>query len=160
MNKAREYGLANRIRVEMQKRRKPFTPLAIAKAIGLKVGQREQVGRALPDFVRRGEVLRVGKEGRTSLYLYNRDYCPAPRPVPKKSLVLRAVYVSGTFSSADIQRLAGTGVTANYIQQILRRLVNEGYLELLGEQKRERSYGLENAYRLIDREVFRKEVLG
>lgn len=150
-------GLAARIREEMKKRVRPFRSVQIAQALGLPPGpESERVCRAMRDFVTRGEVERVTYRG-ISCFRYNPDY---RTPVPaKRSRTVKALYLSGTFTAGQIERLTSGpgGPSVNYIQKVIRELLADGQIEIVTEQKRERSYGLERVYRIIDRNRFRKE---
>ena len=151
-------GLAGMMRAEMQRRRKPWRPVEIAEALGIEPGpERERVARSLNDFVRRGEARIVGKDGRGGLYLYNQAYKPAGQPSDLKRKIVKAIYVSGTCTSAEIERLAGC--SRSHVQKTIKSLVNAGLVESVGQKKREKYYGLETVYRVIDRDRFRREAM-
>jgi predicted transcriptional regulator len=159
--KGKKTGLAGRIRAVMHESRKPFTPVQVAEALGIPPGpKRETVAKALLDFWRRGEVNRVGRKGGAFRYSYNHAYRRPDNSAELKRKVLKAIryVINGPFTSADILRLTGD-MSKSHVQKIIRGLVDDGQVETVGEKKRELSYGLENVYRVINRERFRRELL-
>ena len=156
-------GRAQEMRAWMRRRRKPFAPADVSAGLGIPPGpERERVARALRDFLRRGEVARVGQAGQGYLYLYNKAWRREETDSPLKDRIHKAIYLagsSGVFSSAEIERLATDGTSKNFISKTIKALVDGWFLETVGRRKRERAYGLENVYRITDRERFRMEVL-
>jgi hypothetical protein len=161
--KGNKTGLAGRMRAVMQESWKPFTPVQIAEALGVPPGPgREAVTRVLGDFYRRGEVVRAGRSGRGYLYRYNHEYRRRERPADLKRKVLWAIRyagMKGAFTTAAVLFRAGDDVSKNYIHKILKSLEEAGFVEKVCEKKRELSHGLENVYRVIDHDRFRRELL-
>lgn len=147
-------GLATRIREWASRRRKPFSLISLYKGLGLTPGKpRERARNAIPDFLARGEMERAGG-GR---YRYNPKWKPQGLPSPLKGRLIKACYVAGpVFKATDIMRWA-EAPKRNYVQKLLKKLVQSGYVMKVGMRKVPQ--GRENLYRISDRARFRKDLM-
>lgn len=150
MRRVPKTGLAKRVRSAVQNRRF-FTISQVAAELGVK---NQDVYRSIDDFLKRGEIIRTGVNGR---YQYNSEY-KAPIKGRKQKKIYKAMYVAGEFTSNDILKYSGT-VDASFVMRLIRKLIKSGYVVKIATKKRESGSGLENKYRIIDRENFRKEYL-
>ena len=156
MNRPKGKSLASRMRAEMSGRKKPFRSVEIARALGLAPGpEREKATKAMQDFLARGEVRRVGPG------LYVCQGVGIKRPAPMKRKVLKAMYVTGRWTTGEILKLVAPEIkiSKDYIQRITAALRSAGLVEVLGTQKRPAAYGIESIYRITDRDRFRREVM-
>lgn len=80
--------------------------------------------RSWYDFLRRGEIVRIGREK----YRYINKLKPE---ASVRRRIVRAMYIKGAFCSIDIHRL--TGADTSYILSIMRKLAKRGWLELTGK---------------------------
>jgi len=146
-------GLASRIRAEAAARRGDFTPASVSVALGIPPGPaREVVSNVFGDFVKRGEMVRVGR----GLYRYVHSWRPAAR-IEDVDLrrIHKAIYVCGEWTVSDIRRLAGTG--GSHTQKVVRRLVEAGLVRQVARRAALRT--VEPVYQVADRNRFRKEML-
>jgi len=138
----------------MRKRKGAFAFKKLCGALGFQPSlERSKARMALQDFIERKEVERVAR----GQYRYNHSW-RAPKRGRVKPKVLKAIYVSvATFSTADIQRLAGGDL--GYISRIVYKLMEQGYINMVGRRNCASGFGGENLYRVVNRERFRVEVM-
>lgn len=136
-----------------------FTTAAICDGLGIIPGQsRERVANALGDFRRRGEVTVAAPDRRgRPRYRYNPHWRPKTKGTLNKR-VYKAMYVSASFATADLERLVG-GATRNHIEKIVRRLAEQGMLTQTGRRPCIGGAGVEAVWRIVDRDRFRREVM-
>ena len=139
-----EAGLAARMRAAMAQMGRPFRAGEIADALLIiDPRARKYLAGAITDFVRRGEVRRLG-DGLLEVVALKEIRAPEIR-----RRVIRACYVRERFRVADIQRL--TDATADYVREIVRDLIRTGLVERIGKN------GNVPVYRVVDREHFKLE---
>lgn len=133
-------GTAQRVReVIMGFRGRVFAPADVTRSLGLTAGQK--IHHVLDDMMARGELEHVDY-GRYRLLAFH----PAdPKPSPIRTRVCRAVYVRRAFCAREIAMLADAD--QNYVGKILRRLVADGEVELVGRRLGRKGLD-ENLYRL------------
>lgn len=152
-------GLAALMRNWMSRRRKPFTLDKLCKALKIVYGpDREKASRALYDFEKRGEIVSNSTKDNRRQYLYVRNWQRGRKESVLKAKILRAMYVSTTFSLTDIQRLSGAP-NRSYLDKITKILEKEGLVETVGRRARLNGYGIENVYHITDSTRFRIEML-
>lgn len=150
MDGRRKTGLAARIRDWMRQQSRAFRPRDVSDGIGARWHDRDKVRNAFPDFLARGEITQDGF-GR---YRYNQEW-KRNRPAPLSKRIYKAMYLSRQFTSFDIQRLSGAD-SRNFIQKRIRRLLDGGYIECLGNVP---GKGNVRFYRVVNRQRFRIELL-
>ena len=148
-------GLAERLRAWMRGREgREFTPAQAIQGLGLKPGpEGDPVRRAVLDFYRRGEVMRVS----AGLYRFDAAWRPAP-PSDEAARLYRAMYVSRSFGVSDLVRLTQDQVSVKCARKTVRRLAERGYLRPDGRQKTCQT-GAERVWRIVDRDKFRIDLL-
>ncbi len=172
MTKTPKTGLAERMRRYMAQTGGSFTPADIADAIGVPPGpERERVRHTLSDFFERGEIFRIsvkqnrrqnsphpgplpGGEGGTTKYRYKHEW-KTKRPGKKKAKLLKAMYVSSSFATSDIIRLAELP-DSGFADKVVRLLLKKGVLEVIARRPGARG-GVESIFRIADRQRFRIE---
>ncbi len=145
-------GLARRMREWMRGRTRPFTLGALGKALGTGGGSaRKRAARALRDFAARGEVVRAG-----SAFRYNPGWRRKQTGVilPR---ILKAMYLSVTFTAAEIVRLSGAG-DKSHAGKTIRRLRRAGFVGVSGRRPLTGG-GAENIYTIADRVKFRTDLM-
>ncbi len=151
-------GLAASMREWMSKQRRPFTAGMVADALSIPPGAaRDRVRNAIPDFIRRAEIFPAKRNRRQVFYAYN----PAWHRVHKGTLnkrIYKAMYVSGTFSLSDIQRLA-EAPERSWLDKIVRPLRKDGLIKAVGRRACAHGIGAEIIYHIPDRDRFRLEVM-
>lgn len=159
-------GLAKRMRAWMKGRKRPFGISEIYSGLLLPAGkERAKAANAMPDFLNRGEIVRVSdKQNRrqpAQKYRYNHAWQSghkAGQIEGKICKAMRLISFHEPFAVSDIQRL--TGLTErNYIDKLTRRLLADGHLKREGSRSRATSYGKETLYRVVNADRFRVEVM-
>ena len=128
-----------------------------ASAIGCEPDQiRSQLRRA----VTRGELLpRYFEEGgRTIVEYRHRALLPSGRRHPVRSRMLKAIHITGTFTYQDIARMAGTDM--GYVSKTVKPLIGAGHLAVVGRQLFAGGKNPAIVYHVVDRDRFRREVIG
>ncbi|MFH2011704.1 MAG: hypothetical protein ABIJ37_03215 [Pseudomonadota bacterium] len=174
-------GLAKRMREWMSGRKRPFTVPHICDGLGATGKERAQIRNAIPDFIDRGEIIRVDRspstvtlpktgnaclranthrQGQQTTYLYNRNWRKKQRG-DKLTRIIKAIYVSASaFTSADIQRIAGVeDKDMGYVSRIIRNLKKDGYLSRVGRRPCIHGRGALNLYNIPDRDKFKIELM-
>jgi hypothetical protein len=124
--------------------RKHFSPAEVARALRI---SREKVQDALKDFLRRGEIGRIG-QGR---YLYKGSEMLNKRPATINPRIYRAMYAQTIFSAREVSVLADA--KKNTVHKAMKRLRKAGEIVKAGRRKSPRG-DIENTYRLGDRDAF------
>lgn len=153
-------GLAPKLRAWMRKRRGIFDRKTLYAAFHAPPGhERELIAKALYDFVKRGEVLVITTEhhAKGTKYRYASDWVAKTKQPLKKSRIYRAMYVSTTFAVSDVQRLAGT-TSRSLLDKTAKRLVDGGFLHVVGFRSCDQGPGKEKLYHIPDRTRFKLEV--
>jgi hypothetical protein len=152
-------GLAARMRAWMSRQRKPFTAGMIADALAIPPGpERDRVRCSIGDFIARVEIFPAKRIRRQVFYGYN----PAWHRIHKGTLnkrIYKAMYVSGTFSLSDIQRLS-EAPERSWLDKIARPLRGQGLIKPVGRRACAHGIGAEAIYHIPDRDKFRLEVMG
>jgi len=152
-------GLAARMRDWMSRRKKPFTRERLCKELNILTSkEREKAIRALYDFEKRGEITKVLTKDNRRQYLYASSWRKKQKESVLKSKILKAMYISNTFSLTYIQRLSGAQ-KRSYLDKITKRLENENFVVVIGRRPRLNGYGIENIYHVVDSKRFRIEKL-
>jgi len=152
-------GLSEIMRDWMSRRRKPFTRERLCRELGITTGKdREKVMGALYDFEKRGEIVRVPDEHNRRQYSYDPSWRKTQKESLLKPVILKAMYVSITFSLTDIQRLSNVS-SRSYLDKIAKALRRKKLITMVARKPRLNGYGIENVYHIIDRERFRTELL-
>ena len=155
-------GFATRIREAMRARRFPFTTGQICDDLGVPHGpERQRAANIIGDFLERGEitkfrVLRSMGPVKHYKYRYNRSYKRKLTGDVRKR-AHRAMYVSGTFSASDIERL--TGEKRNSIELNIRKLMRSGRIAQVARRKCAGGPGMDRIFHILNRDAFRKELL-
>ncbi|MDZ4241998.1 MAG: hypothetical protein U1D99_04135 [Candidatus Omnitrophota bacterium] len=161
-SKTPKTGLAGRMRDWMCGRAYKFTCPGIAGALGIPEGQRDQVHKALQDFVARGEVAPLGADRRckapVAYFAYNPSWHRRNKGVLNKR-IYKAMWVCERFTVSDIVKMADAP-DRSYVDRIIRRLRVSGYLQQAGRKLCDHGAGAERIYHLADRDRFRTEVMG
>lgn len=146
------------MRAWMMDRRMPFTTAALCEGLNADtVKEKDKIRNTLIDFIHRGEItLMPLKQNRRQKYRYNRTWKPKKKGVSNKT-IFKAMYVSSTFTAADIERLSGSG--RSHINKNIRNLARRGLLVKVGRRLCGHGAGAEAIYRIADRETFRIEVM-
>lgn len=155
-------GLADRMRAWMKAQSRPFTKRDVYLGLGIDdPARRATLRNAVYDFAVRGEILLQPPDKRIRLQNVNRyRYNAAWQYGQKGSLrprILKAMYVSMTFSATDIQRL--TDLDRSWIDRTVTRLRRAGHLERVGRRLCAHGAGAETIYHVADRDKFRLEVM-
>lgn len=152
-------GLARRMRAWMRSRRGVFTSAALCNGLGaVGTNERAPIQNAIWDFIRRGEVTTVRyNSNQRQKYRYNHTWKPKAKGVLNRR-IFKAMYVSTSFASSDLERLVG-GATRNHIEKTVRRLSSQGYVTRTGRRPCIGGTGAEAVWRIIDRDRFRREVM-
>ena len=174
-NQIPKTGLAGRMRDWMKGRSRPFTARMICDGLGASCWEdRKRIHNSMPDFLRRGEIVvhirphplkRKRRQpsagsGRSPgrRYKYKHDWRRAPKG-KNKARILKAMYVSAmAFAASDIERLSGAG--RNHVDKIIKALVTDGNLAVVGRRTCAAGVGAEHLYNIADRGRFRVEVMG
>lgn len=167
-------GLAGRMRAWMKGRNRPWSARMLCEGLGAETwDEAQKTHNALGDFLKRGEIFihtqpnpprrRAPGQERKRRQTANRyKYNHAWRRVPKgknKAKVLKAMYVSATaFAAADIERLSGAN--RNHVEKIIKGLVVDGALNIVGRRTCAAGVGAEQLYNIADRTQFRVEIMG
>jgi len=156
------------MRAWMQAEDEPFTAACLCAGLGIPPGKEREVARnALGDFVKRGEVYRVDRDLRVRhFHIWRYRYCKAWARKAKGDIrpkILKAMYVSGTFSVRDLVRLCHppeeTEITRSWAEKLTRRLRRDGHLAIVGRRPCAHGAGAETIYHVADRDKFRLEVM-
>jgi len=159
-------GLAKKMRAWMREQKRAFTLSHIYDGLSIPTGkERAKAANAMPDFIKRGEIVRVlEKQNRrqpAQLYRYNHAWKvghESGKIEGKIYKAMRLISFHEPFAVSDIQRM--TGLTGrNYIDKLMRRLLATGHLKREGHRSRVTSYGKEALYRVINADRFRVEVM-
>ena len=128
---------------------RPFTLRRVCIDLEVTPGpDRQQVRRALRDFVLRSEIYPIGN----GKYRYKAAYRLGARPSPLRQRIFKAMYVSNKFTVCDIELLSHGD--RNYINKVIRGLTAAGYLARTGKVQ-----GNEWQYRIVNRDKFHVEVM-
>lgn len=161
-------GLASLMREWMSMQRKPFTVGMIAGALSIPPGAScDHIHNAVRDFARRAEIfpaassLRRTKSGHPgpmqTFYAYN----PGWHRVHKGTLnkrIYKAMYVSGTFTLSEIQRLS-EAPDRSWLDKVTRPLRKDDLIRPVGRRLCAHGSGTETVYYIPDRDRFRLEVM-
>jgi len=153
-------GLAARLREWMSAQKKPFSAEKAAKGLGIEPGKdHADLNNTIGDFLDRGEIMVVKtvfnkQNRRQNFYRYTRK---PGRKHPAKDKIFKAIYVSSSFATRDIQRLSGS--TRDYAEEVIKRLCAAGHLTKVGSRHASHGAGKEALYRVVDRDRFRKDVM-
>ncbi len=154
-------GLAQRMREWMRTRKRAFNATQMCDEFGLHGKAREQAVKAFRDFARRGEVSREPEQQnrRQNFYRYNQGWQrKSAKDGDLKRKILKAMYVSGTFTVTDIRRLSEVP-SRNFIDKLVRRFMKTDLLKVVGRRPCAHGIGVENLYHITDRMRFRIEVM-
>ena len=157
-------GLTARMREWMQVRTgstgaRRFFARELYEALRIPPGhEREKTRKTLEDFLTRGEVtFRFNKKRNRRHYLYNRQWCKAQKGEIKRRM-LKCMYVSPVFAMTDIRRLAGIK-DRHWIGRTIRKLLAHGYLQQIGRRLCAHGAGAEKIYRVVNRDIFKLEMM-
>lgn len=165
-SKTPKTGLAGRMRAWMREQTRPFTVLQICNRLEMLPGkERDKARNAMPDFLKRGEVVvvvdkRIRRQpARRYRYIHAWKRGSKCGDIEGKIYkAMRLVSFEQGFAVSDIQRL--TGITErNYIDKLTRKLLKDGHLRREGYRSRTNSYGREAIYRVVNTDRFRLEVM-
>lgn len=154
-------GLAKRLREWMSGQSKAFDKKKVSLAFP-DVG-RNRICAAIFDCVKRKELTPVTKYNRRHSstkkadrrYLYNRNWEKANRGAFNKR-ICKAMYVSGSFVAADIQRLAGVP-DSGWVHKVLRALKKDGLVQQISRRACAHGIGMEAVWHVQDRDRFKIE---
>jgi len=140
---------------------KPFTALEVAIGLGVPPGrQREDVAKAVRDFVRRGEIIELAPDQRRKRkkkrFLYNHEWRKKQKGVLNRR-IFKAMYVCGSFTVSEVVRL--TGLKRDWVDRLVPRLRKSGFIIPVARRLCAHGAGAERIYHIPDRDRFRLEVL-
>jgi hypothetical protein len=157
-------GLAARMREWMSGTTGTFTTLDVLDALDfVSAKNRDRVVTALRDFYRRGEVLLVrykekhNRRQPAALYRYNAEW-KSRRGAVIMPKIHKAIYVAGIFSGSDIVRLS-EAPDRSFVDEIIRKLHQEGLIVKVGRRKCTSGTTAENLYNIPNRDRYRVEVM-
>lgn len=120
---------------------------------------RGTIAKTIRNFIKRGELEqryeKCGSPCRERLQVRYLAPLPKRRPRKIKARVLKAAYVSESFTSRDLARLSG--VEIGYVCRVLRDLASAGAISRIG-RKTGQSSNL-TIWHINDRDKFRVEVM-
>ena len=160
-------GMSRDIRAWMRKREgsktiRRFTSGEMCEVLGYESPALRASARAiLYGFEKRGEVSAwwAYRHARR-YYIYLRGRAGSRKGSGKVcQRILKAIYVAGTFTVADIIRLGGIK-KPKWADRVVRRLAAEGYLQKVGRRHGAGGKGAANIWRVIDRDNFKTELMG
>ena len=137
-------GLTEQIRRAAGRRTEPWRPLEIVEELGLTEMERHTAYNVVMRLGQRGELQQL-EDGR---YLVNRG---DSRPRSARMLILRAMYFRTSFTSRQVQLLAGTG--SSYTNNIIQELMEKKLINCVGKN------GRDHVYMVADRDNFRPLIL-
>lgn len=137
-------GYSKAMRGWMKVRRRAFTAPQICDELGVNNGpSRRRIRDAIADFLKRGEIIRVGR----GKYVFNRDYRRGTGLLTMRAF--KAIYVSrNEFTSKDVQRLAGIS-DRGFVNRILRGLLKEGLVTQICKRRCSHGAGAERVYHVV-----------
>ena len=155
-------GLASRMREWMKAQDRPFTKRDVYIGLGIHdPADRATLRNAIPDFARRDEIILQHPDKRNRRQDINRyRYNPEWKGGQKGALrprIFKAMYVSGTFSATDLERL--TDLDRSWIDKTVRRLRRSGHLAIVGRRLCAHGAGAEALYHVTNRDKFKLEVM-
>lgn len=145
-------GLAKRLREWMSGQSRSFCKDKLCAAFPEIA--RARINSAISDCLRRKELIPVTKYNRRQ-YLYNRDWKKAIKGALNKK-IYKAMYVSGQFVAADIERLAGVKDTG-WVRKLLSKLKKAGLVQQIGRRACAHGAGAEAIWHVSDRDKFKIE---
>jgi hypothetical protein len=135
-----------------------FTVAALSEAAGCST---EQARRTLCRAYTRGELIRRYETDSMNheivKYLYAAGY-QRGRIHPVRGMLIKAIYVTETFTVHDIARL--TSVDRSYVNRTVLALRKTGHLATVGRRYKPGAHNPAPVYHVVDRDRFRKEVIG
>jgi hypothetical protein len=161
-SKTPKTGLAVRMRDWMKGCSRLFSVGQLCSSLAIPQGkERDKVGKAISDFIKRGEIsIVVDKRIRRQpgkRYRYNRGWKKSvPKPVADK--IYKAMYVSVSFTGPEIRRLAEVEETG-YMLRLIRELLESGMIQVVGRRRCAHGAGAERQYHIPNRDRFRLEVM-
>jgi len=154
----RRTGLAASMREWMKGRKRPWTAATLCDGLGLEDRERRQkIYEALNDFRKRCEITHYAPQRKRRQnndcrkYRYNHAWRAASKGTVK-SKVLKSIYVSNSFTAADIERLSDS--KRGHVNNTIRALLEAEYLIIVGQLP-----GGGNRYHVADRIKYRMEVM-
>jgi hypothetical protein len=161
-SKTPKTGLAVRMRDWMKGCSRLFSAGMVCSSLAIPRGkERDKVGKAIPDFIKRGEIsIVVDKRIRRQpgkRYRYN-HYWKKTIPKPVADKIYKAMYVSVSFTAPEIRRLVETGETG-YVLRLIRELLKSGMIQIVGRRLCAHGAGAERQYHIPNRDRFRLEVM-
>jgi hypothetical protein len=143
-----------------------FTTAQLCAALGIPdAAGRDLVRRDLHDFLRRGEIRRAPdkriRRQNTGRYRYVHTWRKGLKDAPLKTKILKAMRLisfHGPFAVTDVLSFSGAP-DRSHVDKLLKRLIEQEYVERVGERKRLCSHGLEDLYMVKDTNRFRIEVM-
>lgn len=157
-------GLAARMRAWMaartgNKAARRFTVADICDALGATPGkEHDKILKALLDFERRGEIERYyNKKYKRRQLLYVQDWRRVLRGTINRK-IYKAMYVSGSFAVADLQRLTGLQ-ERDYLDKLTAELKKSGYLQAVQRRRCAHGAGAETVWHVVNRDRFKLEVM-
>lgn len=145
-------GLAKRLREWMLGQRRSFDKNKLCAAFP--EIDRATISSAITDCLRRKELTPVTKYNRRH-YLYNSAWKKGIKGSLNKR-IYKAMYVSGQFVAADIQRLAGVPDTG-WVHKVLRKLKKAGLVQKIGRRVCAHGSGAEAVWHVAERDRFKIE---
>jgi len=128
-------GLAKQMRAWMRNRKRSFRMADLCQDLGIPEGEKRfTIYRALQDFERRGEVIRLQRNLRQNLFRYNHVWKSAPKGkhTPRILKAMRVVSFKEPFATSDIERLTKAG--KNHIGKLTHRL-HRAFLKGMKKQR-------------------------
>lgn len=145
-------GLAKALREWMSGQSRAFDKDKLCRAF--ETVPRARIAVAIRDGVKRGELIPVMKYNRRQ-YLYNREW-KRKKTGSFNQKIFKAMYVSGSFVAADIQRLAGVP-DSGWVHKVLRSLKSAGLVQKIGRRLCAHGAGAEAVWHIQDRDRFKIE---
>jgi predicted transcriptional regulator len=159
-------GRAAAMRAWMKDAPGAFTTAQLCTALGiLDAAGRDLVRRDIHDFLSRGEIKRAPdkriRRQNTGRYRYVHTWRKMRKAAPLKTKILKAMRLisfHGPFAVTDVLSFSGAP-DRSHIDKLLKRLIDQGYVERVGQRRRLCSHGLEDLFKVIDTNRFRIEVM-
>lgn len=135
-----------------------FTVAALAEAVGCST---EHARRTLCRAYTRGELIRRYETDSMNHEIVKYRYAAGYRHCrihPVRARLIKAIYVAETFTVHDITRL--TSVDRSYVNRTVLALRKAGHLATVGRRYKPGAHNPAPVYHVVDRDRFRKEVIG
>ncbi len=143
-------GTAQRVREHISGLSRPFSPVGVARAVGL---DPTEVHPALSDMLERGEIQRVG----AARYRYVGVALGVRSTQEVRPRIYKAIQFRGAFSAREIAISAES--SKSFVFKIIKGLLTDGHLEVVGKQRNPYTDQMEKVYRLRHPDNFHRRYI-